>query len=150
MKTAADIVAGKYRELIPRLKGSKKNRLSALTRAERAIWLLVTIRSAIDSDGFESVFDQAVTRNELVEAIGYLREFNLPEIAELFERALLILDTHGFYTKYGNPMTICSDYSDQLREELDTIGKGITKGDVLRHIDDQLVDMLARDNIAPD
>ncbi len=150
MKTAAEIIAARYDKLIPQYNRGRKNRLSAFTRTERAIWLLVTIRCEIDMEGFESVFDQALSRGELVEAIGYLRELDLPEIAELLERALAILDTHDFYTQYGNPMSICSDYSDELRAELDTIGEKITEGDVLWNIDEKLVDMLARDNKVQD
>jgi hypothetical protein len=97
-------------------------------------------------EGFVSVFDQALLRSELVEAIGYLRELDLGEIAGLFEQALALLDINHFYAQDGKPVTGCSGLSQQYRDELAAIGQRITQEDVLWDIDEKLADMLSMDS----
>jgi len=98
-------------------------------------------------DGFSSVFDQALSRNELVELIGCLNEIGINEIFELLERAITLLDTNNFYAQDRDFIT---DYylTQQHIDELEIIGEIITKNRVLWKIDDKLVAMFSKDDAA--
>ena len=145
MKNPSEIIADKFNELVE--KWTSQDRISTFTRAERVVWLIVTIRCAIDMDGFSSVFDQALSRNELVELIGCLNEIGMNKISELLWRAITLLDTNNFYAQDRDFIT---DYylTQQHIDELEIIGEIITKNRVLWKIDDKLVAMFSKDDAA--
>src|SRR4051794_11524929 len=97
MTPADKIVADKFDELVHRTRSD----LSNFTKAERMVWFIVIIRCDIDQDGFTSIFEQSLTRAQMTEAIGYIKELGLADIASLLEQALRLLDANGIYDSDG-------------------------------------------------
>src|SRR5579885_2689941 len=101
MADAWEVVADKFDELIERRNSDRQ--MASFTHLERAIWFIVTMRCGMDIDGFGSIFEQSMTRDEIVEAIGYLRQLELTNVAVLFERAIALLDNNDFYEPNESP-----------------------------------------------
>lgn len=125
MKTASDFLSEKLHELFAR--DEREGGISSFTRAERALWLIVRIQSANEMDGLESVFDEALSRSEVIEAIGYLREFEQSDVAALLEQAVALLNTNQFYSQTGERVMYIWDLPKQPLDELGTIGYRITE-----------------------
>ena len=138
---ASEIIAERYNALIERY--DRDRGLHNFSAAERAIWFLVTLRCEIDMNGFDSVFFQALQKDELEESIAYLRELGVEDIAVLLQEAITLLESHGFYVQRDNkPRMGFFDLSKDVRGEIDSIGERLTADDVLWDIDPKLCEML--------
>jgi hypothetical protein len=131
---ASNIIAEKFSELVD---SHNPNRLVGLTRAERAIYLLIRIRCEKDMEGFDSIFDQAISRHEMLEAIVYMKELGLNETAQLFEQVLQLLSNANVYVDGDFPQMASPHDVDVA---IDIIGEQV--GDVLWQIDEKLLEML--------
>jgi hypothetical protein len=89
-------VMDKFYELLDR-----QDDIPRFTRTERMIWFLLIIRSEVAQDGFASVFDQALSKAELIESIGYMKELDLSETAAGFEKILHRYETNGYFDAEG-------------------------------------------------
>jgi hypothetical protein len=132
-----DMIAEKYDELLRRVK--EIHSIQGFTTAERAVWFLVSIRCEIDINSFEDVFIQLLPLSEITEAIGYMDELGLNQVAELFQRAVDILEAHHFDYRttgyHGLPKQVISDIQE--------IGNEVQeKNYLLWEIDAKLCDML--------
>lgn len=140
MPTESEIVAEKFNELVLRIN------TAGFTKIERMIWLVIVIRCEIDSANFASVFEQALTKSELVETIAYLRELELFETAESFERAIHILDNNGFYNEYGRPSASFYELHQRLPDEIEILGEKIQEENILWDVDGKLLNLLNLEN----
>ena len=139
MKTSVEIILEKFDELIGR--GNKQ--FHAFTRTERVVWLIMLIRCDLDMSGFSAIFEQSVTREELVEAIEYMRELNIPDIADGFEQALALLDKNNWYEIRGNDW-IAVELPSEDEMKFKAIGIEVKREQKLwgKQVNDGLVQML--------
>lgn len=119
MKSQQDIVSDKFSDLV-----FSKREYQTFTRAERAIWCIVTIACSMDMDGFSSVYEQALTRDEIMEAIEFMKELGVEDVAMGFEQTLALLDKHNWYEMRGNDW-IGVELPDEDQELFDEIGDSI-------------------------
>jgi hypothetical protein len=142
VKAAWEIIAEKFNDLVDRY-----DKRAQFTRAERAIWFIIIIRCEIDAASFTSVFEQAVSRSEIVETIEYLKELDLDKIATAFEEVMTLLAAHGFYNANGHPVKGWDiDLPIEVRDKIKTIGNMVEDGQDLWEVDDKLLEMLNREN----
>ena len=137
MKSPELIVAEIHNRLVN--EWTSKGRISSFSEAEKAIWLLVTLRAELEMDGFESVFDQGLSREEVALTIIYLKKLGLSAIAASLEQAVVILEANAFYDSAGNIRLSTVDLPQQIQNELAALGQNITTGQELWQIDDRLV-----------
>lgn len=134
-----DVIAQKYDELIRRV--NETHSIQSFTRSERAVWFLVSIRCEIDINSFEDVFVQLLPLPDIVEAIGYMNELGLDQLAALFQRAVDILEAHHFDYRTTN----YHELPEQVISQIDETGKAVwEKIHLLWEIDSKLCDMLNR------
>jgi trans-2-enoyl-CoA reductase len=138
---ASEIIAEKFNGLVERY--DRDGGLNSFSTAERAIWFLVTTRCEIDINSFNDVFIQSLWKDELEESIVYLRELGIDDIASLFEEAITLLETHGFYVQGDNkPRMRFHDLPQDVQNKIDAIGERVTENDILWDIDPKLCEML--------
>lgn len=130
-------VIEKFEELIDR-----DSDIEQWTKPERMVWYTIIIRSEIVQDGFSSVFDQALDRAEMVEAIGYMWELGWSETAELFEEALHLYDANGYYDAEARVNIPRSVDREAFNAQVDQIGEQIIALGVLWFADEQLTQLL--------
>jgi hypothetical protein len=139
MTLAGDAVTAKFDELVHRTRSNLPN----FTKAERMVWFIVIIRCDMDQDGFTSIFEQSLTRPQMVESIGYIKELGLANIASLLEQALGLLDANGIYNAEGRViLSFYEDLSEEIRDELDIIGEAVMHDDQLWEVDEKLYEFL--------
>ncbi|MBC7814663.1 MAG: hypothetical protein H7175_26135 [Burkholderiales bacterium] len=139
MKPAGQIVGEKFREILNR----RRIKDYQVTHAERAIFLVICVRCEKNQNGFRSVFDQELSRSEVIELIGYIRELELPEIAALLEEISSLLIANNFYGSGEHPVIASRTLRESVLTRIETIGEQI--GDQLWEIDERLLEMLNRE-----
>ena len=103
--------------------------------AERVVYYVVATRCFIDIDGFASVYEQDLGREELALLVDGLNKIEESELAEEFRRGFEMLDAHGFdaHRNWNN-------VAESIKAEIDEIGKRI--GDRLWDLDTKLAALL--------
>jgi hypothetical protein len=136
------LVLEKYSELVDN-KWTFEHRLNHCTPAERAIWLVLEIHLSIELDGFSSVFEQALTRSEILEAVSVFQQLHSPQIADSLLQALTLLDRHCDYGQLDSVILGAWQVCDQVTDSIDNIGDHIySSPDWGLNIEKQLADML--------
>lgn len=93
---AVDYMAARFNKIISEV-NQAGGRPNMLPEYDRAIFHLLSIRCEIDVNGFDSVFDQLLTENELLFSVGVLELLEFNTLAAAFRRAHSILREKGFY-----------------------------------------------------
>jgi hypothetical protein len=145
MKTVGGIIAEKYNELIPRWSSSR--RINGFTYAEKATWLIVTIRCEVDMTSFEDIFVQALRLGELKLAIEIMKKIGYGKVAEQFEKILELLVQHGFYGKSNYPVISTEDLPAKVKKEIERTGKKVSKEQKLWNADDKLIELYLYKNV---
>ena len=140
----ANQIMEKFYELL-----NRQADISRFTRTERMIWFLLITRSEIAQDGFTSVFDQALSKAELVESIGYMKELELSETAAGFEEVLRRYQTNGYFDAEGRIDKRYSTVTDEFMNEIDKIGDQIMARDDLWKIEEKLAALLEQESRNP-
>lgn len=144
VRTPHEKIADKFSELT--VKFNETMSISGFTKIERMIWFIIVTRCEIDRANFASVFEQALTKSELVETIAYLKELELFETAESFERATHILDNNGFYNEDGQPAASFYKLHQGLPDEIEILGEKIQEENILWDVDGKLLNLLNLEN----
>jgi hypothetical protein len=103
--------------------------------AERAVFWIVSTRCEIDMNGFSSVYEQLLGKEEGKVMVEGLRRIGEAGLAQAFERGMELLRGEGFYS-HLNWGRVASD----VREKVERIEDEV--GDRLWDLDEKLVRML--------
>ena len=109
--------------------------------AERVVYYVVVARCEKDMEGFSSIYEQALTADEMGVLVDGLRQLGEPRLASEFASGLDALSTDGFYAHMD-----WNRVSDSVQARIDDIGKSI--GDELWALDEKLVALLDGDSAA--
>lgn len=113
----------------------KNGRPSHLTYADRAVFYIVSVRCEMDINGFSSVFEQLLTRDELDFLIAALERLSESGLAATFGKARQLLKDVGFM--YGESRI--TDCPLKIIESFDEIERNIRLNDRLWRFDDKLL-----------
>ncbi len=97
---ATDYIAARFNRIISAV-NEPGGRPDLLPEYDRAIFHLLSIRCQIDINGFDSVFDQLLTEDELLFSIGVLEQLEFTALATAFRKAHSILHDRGFYNQHS-------------------------------------------------
>ena len=126
-------IAEIYEQLVARRNAGKA---ASFSSAEATIDRIVSTRTEMDMGGFASVFEQLLSRPELIQLIADLRDLSLQDSATRFTASLVLLDAVGFFDADGQP---AGRITDDTYSELERIGDTISDSDALWQIDDELL-----------
>lgn len=140
---ASELIADYYATVVQRCDSS--GRPNALPHHDRVIYYIVSTRCEMDMNGFESVFDQFLTEEELLFLIQSLRELGAMKLAESFTRAHARLNSAGFFN--GEPMMIGElDEGESGAGFLDDIEAELREQEELWDLDARLVALIPADD----
>ena len=111
------------------------------SHGDEVVWHVVSTRCEIDMNGFASVFEQCLDRNDVAFLITAFEELEEPDLARAFAAAQSLLFDAGFDAMRMN----CADLPADVQERLSAIGASIVKGNRLWGIDGKLVRLLDRE-----
>jgi hypothetical protein len=99
--------------------------IECFTPAERVLWFLVLASAEMNINGFASIFEQFLTRDQVVEVITFLQAGEvLPAIAQTVQQVQALLDAHNFYGPDGRPQIgFYSDLPQSIQDEIEAIGE---------------------------
>jgi hypothetical protein len=109
--------------------------------AERVVYYVVVARCEADMEGFSSIYEQALTADELGVLVDGLRQLGEPRLASEFASGLEALTKDAFYTHLN-----WNRVSDHVQSRIDEIGKSV--GNDLWGLDEKLVALLDGDPAA--
>jgi hypothetical protein len=135
----SEFLAEYYESLIQRCDSS--GRPNGLPHHDRVIYYIISVRCEMDINGFESVFDQLLTEEELLFLIDALREVDAIKLAEMFALAHSRLKSAGFF-KDGSMMVCESGDADSDRGLLDEIEDKLREHEELWELDERLVALI--------
>ena len=132
-------IADRFEKLLETVRENGGN-AQLLPDYDRAIFHLICIRCEIDINGFESVFDQLLTEDDLLFSIEALAKIEAYELAGSFRQVHIQLRSIGFY----------QDPTISLEEHRLPDGSGlldiyevlIAKDQALWKIDEKLLDLI--------
>lgn len=110
---ASSQIADRFSEISE--KCGESARPTDLPENDRIIWYVVATRSEMDMGGFESVFDQLLTEDELLFLIASLERLGEPKLASTFRRVHGALKQAGFYDAPGR---MCHEFGPKLEAVL--------------------------------
>lgn len=134
MKTSAEKVADEFDKIIT--KCDSNGRPSGLSYFERVIYYVVSVRCEMDMNGFASVFEQLLTKEEfefLIDALNDISEVNL---ANSFLEAKYLLEEINFYNDEENHI---DNYSLEIVARFEEIEKDIRRNGQLWKLDSKLL-----------
>ena len=133
-------LANYYEKLIERCNQNPSARPDNLPKRDRIIYYVISTRCEIDINGFDAVFDQLLSENELTFLIETLNELEATELAGLFESALKRLKAAGFFDEEG----MCVSELDPSPSIgfLDDIEALILENDELWELDEKLAELI--------
>lgn len=102
------------------------------------IWFVISTRCEMDMEGFESVFDQLLQKDDLDFLIDALRELDEPALADAFDQARTVLREADFY---GRQLE-CHQLPPAVRSKLKKLEAVIRRGGRLWELDDKLTKLL--------
>ncbi len=139
MQTPEDRLVTVFSELVER-SNADHGQLN-FSRGERAVWFITIVRQDIESS-FRSIFEQSMSKSELIEAAGYLSDVGLSIIGDCFQEIVRVLDYHGFYGGGDIPAIAFKEVPNYVWEWIDEIGDDLQKTGVLWYVDGKLCEML--------
>lgn len=141
MDTKATL-ADYYQELVERTNCHPSGRPVDLSQNDRIIYYVISTRCEMDMNGFDSVFDQLLTEDELQFLIEALVELKSPVLANLFERARSRLKAAGFF---DDEATMVSDLETlDGRGLLDDVEASLRENNTLWEMDEKLVRLIPK------
>ena len=111
------------------------------SHGDEVVWHVVSTRCEIDMNGFASVFEQCLDRNDVAFLVAALEELEEPELARAFAAADRLLFDAGFNAARMN----CADLPADVQKRLSAIGASIVEGNRLWGIDAKVVRLLDRE-----
>lgn len=134
-----DYIAARFEKIIADV-SETGGRPDSLPDYDRAIFHLLSIRCEIDINGFDSVFDQLLTQDELLFSIGVLERLEFNTLAAAFRQAHAILRDKGFY---GERSRMVHEYKlPDGSGILDTIEQTVADDGGLWMLDDKLIELI--------
>ena len=130
-RTAAEQII----EVFDRLIAMGRSAVASRPRPERIVYYVVATRCQIDINGFESVYQQLLTRDKLSFLIEGLRQLEERSLAGQFQNGADLLAADGFYLHLS-----WNKVSQHVKEQLESIGNKV--GSRLWELDDKLVALL--------
>ena len=145
MKNASDekpefIIIQKFNELVKRY--SQDSGTAHFSEPEKIVWSVVCVRCEMDINGFASVFEQLISRDELTEFIGYLKQIGLDELSAYFQQIANILEEHSFYNESGHARKMCFELPPEVVEIIDQIEDKVIEENELWGVDPTLCRLL--------
>ncbi|QDU93905.1 DMP19 family protein [Lignipirellula cremea] len=128
-----------YDSLIERCNRDPSARPNNLPKHDQIIYYVISTRCEMDMNGFDSVFDQLLTENELRLLVDALNELGAGTLAESFNQAHSRLRDAGFF---GDDSMMVSDLDNDDFGFLDDIEDDIRKNDSLWDLDDRLAELI--------
>jgi hypothetical protein len=105
--------------------------------AEQVLYFVVVARCEADMEGFSSIYEQALTADEMQTLIGGLRQLDEPKLAIEFAGGMEALEKEKFYDHRN-----WNRVPDQVKEQIDAIGQHI--GSELWGLDEKLAALIDR------
>lgn len=112
-----------------------------LPKNDLVIFYVVSVRLEMDMSGFDSVFEQLLTEDELKFLIEALRELGASRLADLFRQAHVRLQDAGFFDEEG---AMVADFEQDDAGLLEDIEDEIRAEDSLWPTDEQLAALIYR------
>ena len=134
-----DYIAARFETIIADVNESG-GRPGSLPDYDRAIFYLLSIRCEIDINGFDSVFQQLLTEDELLFCIDVLERLEFNTLADAFRQAHSILRDNGFY---GDDSKMVHEY--ELLDGsgiLDKVEQSVADDGGLWMLDDKLIELI--------
>jgi len=132
-----EIIADRFNDIITRC--DPAGRPSGLPHAERVIYYIVAVRCEMDMNGFESVFDQLLSRNELETFVGFLAELDERDLALAFRDARELLDQVRFFDQ---PTVATYDLPQMIQRALEKIEERVRKTERLWALDTKMATLI--------
>ncbi len=129
----AEYIADRFNDIITRC--DPDGRPTNLPHAERLIYYVVAVRCEMDMNGFESVFDQLLTKAELEYFTGVMGELEESELALAFQDARILLDDAGFFDQ---PASATYDLPQLVRDRLEQVEDRVRLEERLWELDSKL------------
>jgi hypothetical protein len=126
-----DRIASEYDRLV----AMGRDGVASCPQSERFVFCAVSTRCEIDINGFDSVFEQGLTADELLILIDGLNLIHEPHLALEFRRGFDLLDAQGFYQHLN-----WNHVAQEAKNEIDAIGDRV--GDQLWQLDDKMAKLL--------
>jgi hypothetical protein len=133
-------LADYYESLIERVNADPSGRPLHLPKHDRIIYYIISTRCEMDMNGFDSVFDQLLSEEELAFLIEALKELDASRLAELFELAQSRLESAGFFAEESLMVLDLEGEGD--KGLLDDIEEAIRDNDALWELDNRLVQLI--------
>src|SRR5690606_16730214 len=121
---ASQQLAKYYDSLIERCNRDPSARPNNLPKHDQIIYYAISTRCEMDMNGFDSVFDQLLTENEIRLLVDALNELGAARLAESFNQAYSRLRDAGFF---GDDAMMVSDLNNNESGFLDEIEDDIRK-----------------------
>jgi hypothetical protein len=134
-----DYIAARFNRIISDV-NEMGGRPDSLPEYDRAIFHLLSIRCEIDINGFESVFDQLLTEDELLFSVCVLEQLEFNTLATAFRQAHSILRDSGFYNQRSGIA-----HENKLPDGsgiLDPIEQTVADDGGLWMLDDKLIELI--------
>ena len=110
---------------------------------DRTIYWIIATRCEMDMNGFDSVFNQLLSKTNLQLLIRSLADLDETKLSQCFQRAQQRLDSVGFF---DDDQMMLWDLTDQLTEVefLADIEDQIRENDRLWELDDKLAALISQ------
>ncbi len=136
---ASIAVAEYFNAVIAQCNRNPSGRPHNLPWHDQIIYYVVSTRCEMDMNGFDSVFDQLLTENELGLLVEALNDLRLPQLAASFDDARSRLRNAGFF---DDDSIMVSDLENDEIEFLADIEEVIRSNDSLWNLDDRLAALI--------
>lgn len=136
---ASQKLAEYFDTVVERCNGDPSGRPIHLPKHDQIIYYVISTRCEMDMNGFDSVFDQLLTENELCLLINALNQLGAPQLAGSFDQARLRLRNAGFF---DSDSTTVSDLGEDDIGFLDDIERDIRNNDSLWGLDERLAELI--------
>jgi hypothetical protein len=136
---ASQKLAEYFDSVIERCNRDPSGRPINLPKHDQIIYYVISTRCEMDMNGFDSVFDQLLTENELCLLIEALNELGAPQLAGSFDQARARLRNAGFFAEDS---LMVSDLDQDETGFLDDIEDDIRNNDSLWDLDERLAALI--------
>lgn len=133
------MIAEYFDYLIERCNREPNLRLTNLPWNDQVIYLVISTRCEIDMNGFESVFDQLLSQEELRSLVHALNHVGAFELANSFDEAISRLKTKRFFE---NESLMVADLDKNHIGFLDDIEQSVLKNDSLWDLHNRLTELI--------
>ena len=129
MRRAEAIVADEFERLL-----AERNDTEGWSRDERMLYRIVCVRSEMDINSFEDVFEQLLSSDELDELVAMFAELGEPTLADWFIEVRDMLAEANYVIGSGVPLPSSGAVTDRLRD----IGENVRSSEMLWRLDEKL------------